>query len=478
MKKLIVPAVCIGLAACGGGGGGDGGAPGAGLPIVGTLVVPETGSEAVARFLVPTNLAKAAAGDCATVPAGYAPLAGASVLFVDDQGAELGTSVTTDACGVFSAIPPGGATAIRAIANDYRPINAQISVFANASAEAPAVVSTISAQATYEIGTLQRTEDGNLVFTVTDSESKKAVLGISASAVSALVGEQSRGLTKLDTAAAVQDASIVLVLDASGSMYEPVYFDEAAQKQYTRFQLAAVASHLFLDQKSPSDEIGISIFSDQVDFMTPESLNRQFPAFDASFQPVVLPYPLDGFATDAAQQRFVIDAYNHFSKLYDPAAEDDVHPQTPAVRVIASYPYGGSTALYDAMVQAVETVGQRTNGRPAVVVMTDGEDTSSIAVAEDVINAATVFGVPIHTVRFGADANGDVLSAISAQTGGNYLEANSIDLADAFTTIQTGIRFQYIATLAEALDATSPVTLTLILDGLTVSRTLEGQQSN
>ncbi len=83
--------------------------------------------------------------------------------------------------------------------------------------------------------------------------------------------------------------------------------------------------------------------------------------------------------------------------------------------------------------------------------MTDGQDNASGATTSaSVIAKATQFGVPVYMVAFGTQqsVNETEMQQVAAATGGSYFRQESQGIVGISQAIQTGIRFQYSATLA------------------------------
>jgi uncharacterized protein YegL len=76
-----------------------------------------------------------------------------------------------------------------------------------------------------------------------------------------------------------------------------------------------------------------------------------------------------------------------------------------------------STSLYDAVYQAV-TESSAETGRKAVIVITDGNDTSSSHNDSEVIAYAQTNEIPVFTIGLGTSINATILEAIAEQTGG------------------------------------------------------------
>ena len=93
---------------------------------------------------------------------------------------------------------------------------------------------------------------------------------------------------------------------------------------------------------------------------------------------------------------------------------------------------GIHTALYDAVVKAVETTIVRTKDRKAVILITDGVDgdgegnPQSVNDLNDAIDYAQNNGVPIFTVGLG-QADVAILTQMADETGGQYFDSTTSD---------------------------------------------------
>ncbi len=121
----------------------------------------------------------------------------------------------------------------------------------------------------------------------------------------------------------------------------------------------------------------------------------------------------------------------------------------------------GSTALYDAVVTLSEYVVHEGFGRRAIVVVTDGVDTSSDASVEEAVEAAKGVDLPVYAIRVlspvddpkndmflgvhGAHFRGeDALRRFTAETGGTMFEGSQWgQLAQASARIREELKTQY-----------------------------------
>jgi VWFA-related protein len=116
-----------------------------------------------------------------------------------------------------------------------------------------------------------------------------------------------------------------------------------------------------------------------------------------------------------------------------------------AVDRLASW---GGTALYDAILSAVDTLGRQV-GRKAVVIFSDGEDEGSHVALADVEQRLEASDVTLYMIGQGRgltlDALKKVLERLSRPTGGRALFTDSIDeLHDAFNDLLDELSHQYL----------------------------------
>ncbi len=107
---------------------------------------------------------------------------------------------------------------------------------------------------------------------------------------------------------------------------------------------------------------------------------------------------------------------------------------------------GGHTALYDAIVQSVETV-KSVSGRRAVIVLTDGKANRGRSDIKQAIEAAAKANVSVTVIGLGEDVRTARLERIAEETGGNYFFTPSEErLAGIYETISSRIRNEFAVT--------------------------------
>ena len=108
----------------------------------------------------------------------------------------------------------------------------------------------------------------------------------------------------------------------------------------------------------------------------------------------------------------------------------------------------GTTALYDAMVLALNHLKNGSGQRKALVLLSDGGDNSSVTKLDDALrmaqqSSATIYCIGIYDV-YQKDRNPGVLKRIAKVTGGEAYFPNSLrDLQDVWPRIAGAIRGQY-----------------------------------
>lgn len=116
----------------------------------------------------------------------------------------------------------------------------------------------------------------------------------------------------------------------------------------------------------------------------------------------------------------------------------------------------GSTSLYDAIAGAAGVVADRASSRRAVVVFTDGDDTTSKYSPDEVAVIASSIDVPVYIFALGegaaeqekkAEASGvdNPLAALARATGGEFFAASSeIQMNAAVARVLDELRHQYV----------------------------------
>jgi Ca-activated chloride channel family protein len=116
----------------------------------------------------------------------------------------------------------------------------------------------------------------------------------------------------------------------------------------------------------------------------------------------------------------------------------------------------GSTSLYDAVAGTSAMVADRAQARRAVIVLTDGADTTSQYTSEQVASIASAIDVPVYVFAVGDglapsvrdekhDARTGSLAALARATGGDLFIANTPEsIAAAVKKVTDELRHQYV----------------------------------
>jgi Ca-activated chloride channel family protein len=110
----------------------------------------------------------------------------------------------------------------------------------------------------------------------------------------------------------------------------------------------------------------------------------------------------------------------------------------------------GATALYDAIVTGLYRF-RNIQGRKALVVITDGDDTSSRLSYDDMLGYARASRVPLYFIgigfAFGELGGPGRMKALAAETGGvAYIIRNVNQLGETYEQLESDLRSQYLLT--------------------------------
>ena len=106
----------------------------------------------------------------------------------------------------------------------------------------------------------------------------------------------------------------------------------------------------------------------------------------------------------------------------------------------------GGTILYDAVVDASELIMTKLQGRKALVLLTDGEDTASQRSLESAIASCQRSDTLAYCVGIGTglDRGGSVLDTLSKKTGGRFFEVTrKLPVDVIYSNIEQELRSQY-----------------------------------
>jgi Ca-activated chloride channel homolog len=121
-------------------------------------------------------------------------------------------------------------------------------------------------------------------------------------------------------------------------------------------------------------------------------------------------------------------------------------------RAIKHLPFGGETAIYDAVALASRELAGIKDTQPsrrAIILITDGDDNSSEITLQHAAEIALQNESIIYVLDTGAEYfrsknAGQAMKQLSEITGGQYLRADNEDrIGSAFSKIEAGLRTQY-----------------------------------
>jgi VWFA-related protein len=116
----------------------------------------------------------------------------------------------------------------------------------------------------------------------------------------------------------------------------------------------------------------------------------------------------------------------------------------------------GTTSLYDAIAGTARRIAKFARHRRAIVVLTDGADTSSVLTPAEVSGLASSIDVPVYVLALdGADLSNRVpLADLARWTGGDFLPAEDrIQALAAVRKIAQELRYQYVLAFEPASSA-------------------------
>ena len=146
-------------------------------------------------------------------------------------------------------------------------------------------------------------------------------------------------------------------------------------------------------------------------------------------------------------QMFVVN-FNENVSLGLPSSIRFSHDATELESAILRAPAGGKTALYDAIVEALEQLRTSILDKKVLIVISDGGDNASTHTLNQVLNLAEQSDAIIYTTGIydedDPDRNPHVLRRLARATGGEaFFPEKVTDVVDICTGIARDIRNQY-----------------------------------
>lgn len=119
---------------------------------------------------------------------------------------------------------------------------------------------------------------------------------------------------------------------------------------------------------------------------------------------------------------------------------------------IAGLQAAGDTALYEAVSITAFAAVTRDAPRKAVVLLSDGRNDTTVytRTTRDSIAAGRGARLPVYTIGFGSDVDAPYLFALAAESGGEYLPADSANVGAVYARVADLLRSQYVLTLRAA----------------------------
>ena len=104
----------------------------------------------------------------------------------------------------------------------------------------------------------------------------------------------------------------------------------------------------------------------------------------------------------------------------------------------------GGTALYDAIVTGLYRF-RNVQGRKALIILTDGEDTTSRLAWNDMLAYARASRVPLYFIGIGYSLGNGAMRQLAAETGGvAYFVRSTKDLDETYAELEKDLRSQYL----------------------------------
>ena len=135
---------------------------------------------------------------------------------------------------------------------------------------------------------------------------------------------------------------------------------------------------------------------------------------------------------------------------------------------------GPGTAIWDTVTMAAQLLEERHGASRAIVLLTDGRDTSSTATEATAAAAARAAGVRVYAVALpGANVDRTGLEAVVHATGGEFVQVASLArLGRVYSALAERLRQQYTLTYTSQLRGTArQVTVQASLDGMSAAQT-------
>lgn len=126
---------------------------------------------------------------------------------------------------------------------------------------------------------------------------------------------------------------------------------------------------------------------------------------------------------------------------------------------IAGLEASGETALYDALVTAVNLAKNNERGQKNIVLLSDGGDTQSINKLDTAVNSLGSSGIPAYVVALSSpEADPKTLQLLAQESNGKFIEvSDSAKLSQLFGQIAQEIQTRFLVTFESAEPSTKDI---------------------
>ncbi|HUG56550.1 MAG TPA: VWA domain-containing protein [Candidatus Limnocylindrales bacterium] len=168
------------------------------------------------------------------------------------------------------------------------------------------------------------------------------------------------------------------------------------------------------------------------------------------------------------QDQAALVIFDHIARVSHPLTSDKAALIAATQRAAAA----GNTAIYDALALSLDVLDPIASAeRRAIVILTDGTDTASSALRDDVASRANQGGIPIYAVGYGGAVDRPGLQALAdaSANGGAYIAPDAAELRAIYAGLAELLRTEY--TIAYRSNAQEPdgtlieLALRLVRDG-------------
>ena len=162
-------------------------------------------------------------------------------------------------------------------------------------------------------------------------------------------------------------------------------------------------------------------------------------------------------SSNSLDQMFVVN-FNEKVSIPRPGREDFTSRSDELERAITNAPPGGKTALYDAVLAALERLRTGSRDKRALILISDGGDNASSSGLQEVLRMAALSSAIIYTIGvFDAndpDRNPGILKQLAKATGGEaYFPTEPAGIAEVCARIALDIRQHYTIGYASSNEA-------------------------